>query len=128
MNISYLDNDIKNEFLSYGVKSRISNSGDTFRLHRKTYAKVVVAGKGLKIYFALDPKDYADTPIPHGDASDKTMYEEIPFVFKVKSDLSKRRAKQLIADTFAKDAIEKGEVGDENYVKQIRAELKAAKK
>ena len=32
-------NELKNEILAYGVKSRISNSGDTFRLHRKTYIK-----------------------------------------------------------------------------------------
>lgn len=126
-NIQEAYNELKNELLAYGAHSRLSTGGDTFRLHRKTYAKVVVAGKGLKIYFALDPKDYADSPIPHGDASEKTMYEEIPFVFKVKSDLSRRRAKQLIAEAFAKEGINKGEVGNVNYVKEIKASLKAAK-
>lgn len=120
-------NEIKNEFLSYGVHSRVSTSGDTFRLHRKTYAKVVMAGKGLKIYFALDPKDYKDSPIPFQDVSEKVLYEEIPFAFKVKSDLSRRRCKQLIQETMAKDGIEQGEVEDANFVKEMKAELKAAK-
>lgn len=121
-------NEIKNELVSYGAHSRVSVSGDTFRLHRKTYAKIVMAGKSIKIYFALDPKDYADSPIPHSDASEKVMYEEIPFVFKVKSDLSRKRAKMLVADAMAKDGVEQGQVENVNYVKELRAELKAAKK
>ena len=118
--------EIKNEILAYGAKSRISNSGDTFRLHRKTYAKIVVAGKGLKIYFALEPSDYADSPIPVQDVGDKNLYVDIPLAFKVKSDLSRRRAKQLIADAMAKDNIEKeGEPGNTDWIREIRVELKA---
>ena len=121
-------NEIKNEFLSYGVKSRVSNSGDTFRLHRKTYAKLTVAGKSLKLYFALDPKDYAEGTIPVQDASDKAIYEEIPLIFKVKSPLSLRRCKQLIQDCMEKDGLEQKEVGSVNWVKELKAEMKAGKK
>ena len=118
--------EIKNEILAYGVKSRMSNSGDTFRLHRKTYMKIVVAGKGLKLYFALEPSDYADSPIPVQDVGDKNLYVDIPLAFKVKSDLSRRRAKQLIADAMAKDGVEKeGEAGDTDWIREIRVELKA---
>lgn len=118
--------EIKNEILAYGVKSRISNSGDTFRLHRKTYMKLVVAGKGLKLYFALEPSDYADSPIPVQDVGDKNLYVDIPLAFKVKSDLSIRRAKLLIADAMGKDGIEKeGEPGDTDWIREIRKELKA---
>ena len=118
--------EIKNEILAYGVKSRISNSGDTFRLHRKTYMKIVVAGKGLKLYFALEPTDYADSPIPVQDVGNKNLYVDIPLAFKVKSDLSRRRAKQLIADAMAKDGIEKeGEAGNTDFIREIRVELKA---
>ena len=99
-------NEIKSEILSYGIKSRVSNSGDTFRLHTKTYVKVVVAGKGLKLYLALDPKAYKDSTFPIGDASGKGLYKEIPLVFKVKSELSVRRAKQLIGEAAAKDEVE----------------------
>ena len=121
-------NEIKNEILSYGVKSRISNSGDTFRLHRKTYVKITIAGKSLKLYFALDPKDYKDTTIPVNDAGEKGIYEEIPLVFKVKSGLSVKRCKQLIADVMEKDNLVQGEIGKVNWVKEIRASLKEAKK
>ena len=52
--------------------------------------------KSLKLYFALNPRDYENTTIPYKDASDVKKYEDVPFVFKAKSDLSIRRAKQLI--------------------------------
>ena len=118
-------NELKNEILSYGVKSRLSNSGDTFRLHRKTFVKISIAGKGLKLYFALNPADYANSTIPVLDVSDKGVYEETPLAFKVKSDLSVKRAKQLIADVMATENLEQGEVGKEDYVKPVRALLKA---
>jgi hypothetical protein len=90
--------ELKNYLLSYRVKSRLSNTGDTFRLHKEEYAKISIAGKALKIHLALDPKAYEDTPIPVDDASDKKIYKNIPLVFKVKSGLSVKRAKKLIDD------------------------------
>ena len=78
-------NELKSEIMSYGVKSRVSNSGDTFRLHTKTYLKITIAGKSLKLYYALDPKDYEKTTLPVQDAGHKGIYKDIPLVFKVKS-------------------------------------------
>ena len=121
-------NELKNDILAYGVKSRVSNSGDTFRLHRKTYVKLTIAGKSLKLYFALNPDDYKDSTIPVADASEKNIYQDIPLIFKVKSGLSMRRAKQLIADVMAPDGLVQGEVGKVNWVKEIAAEMKEGKK
>lgn len=115
-------NELKSEVMSYGVKSRVSNSGDTFRLHTKTYVKITIAGKSLKLYYALDPKDYAKTTLPVQDAGHKGIYKEIPLVFKVKSELSLRRAKQLIADVMEKNGLEQGKVEVHNWVKEITAE------
>lgn len=112
-------NELKSDILAYGVKSRISNSGDTFRLHTKTYVKITIAGKALKLYFALDPKDYAESKMPLADVSHKGIYKEIPLVFKVKSELSLRRAKQLVADAMAKDGLVQGEVVAHDWVKEI---------
>ena len=119
-------NELKNEILSWGVKSRVSNSGDTFRLHRKTYIKLTIAGKSLKLYFALDPKDYEGSTIPVQDAGNKGIYEEIPLVFKVKSGLSLRRCKQLIQDVMEKDGLEQSEVLQINWVKELEAAQDAA--
>ena len=113
-------NELKNEILSYGVNSRVSNSGDTFRLHRKTYIKITIAGLSLKLYFALNPDDYKDSTLPIQNAGHKGIYEEIPLVFKVKSGLSMRRCKQLIADVFEKNGLEQGEIGDTDWVEQLK--------
>ncbi len=113
-------NEIKAEALSFGLKSRLSNSGDTFRLHTKTYLKITVAGKGLKLYYALDPKAYENSPIPLKDASSKNIYKEIPGCFKVKSELSVKRAKQLIADACEKDNLEQGKAEIKNYAAEMK--------
>ena len=110
------------------MKSRISAVGDTFRLHKKMYVRITVAGKSLKLYFALDPKDYEGSTIPVQDASNKEMYAEIPLVFKVKSGLSVRRCKDLIQAVMEKDNLEQGEVGKVNWIKELKAEMASDKK
>ena len=107
--LSHYD-EIKNYILSFQVKSRISNAGDIFRLHKEEYVKIAIAGKGLKLYMALNPEDYKDGPIPVDDASDKKMYKDIPLVFKVKSELSVKRAKKLIDDLMAKKGLPQKEI------------------
>ena len=119
-------NELKSELLAYGASSRVSIAGDTFRLHRKAYVKITIVGKTLKVYYALDPKDYVDSPIPVADASDKVAYEEVPALLKVKSNLSLKRAKELAEVAFAKDGIKREEdAKPHNWVKDIRAELRA---
>lgn len=113
-------NRLKAECLSYGLKSRISNSGDTFRLHTKTYVKITIAGKGLKLYLALDPNAYANSPIPVMDAGAKNIYKDIPAQFKVRSELSLRRAMQLIADACERDHLEQGKLVEKDYVEDLK--------
>ena len=121
-------NELKSELLAYGASSRVSVACDTFRLHRKPYCKITIVGKTLKVYFALDPKDYVESPIPVVDASEKVAYEEVPALIKVKSNLSVKRAKELAAQAFAKDGYEKVDAPVEhNWVKDIKADLKAKK-
>ena len=127
-NILDLYNELKNEILSYGVKSRISAVGDTFRLHKKMYVRITVSGKSLKLYFALDPEDYANSKIPVQNAGHKGLYADIPLMFKVRSGLSVRRCKELIQDTMEKDGLEQGEIGKVNWVKELKAEMAAGKK
>ena len=98
-------NELKAEFLTFGIKSRISKGGDTFRLHTKAYARIKVAGKGLKIYYALNPRSYEDSTYPIKDSGNQKIYVDIPLTFKVKSKLSVRRAKELIAQACAIDGL-----------------------
>jgi len=100
--------ELKNYILAFKVKSRLSNTGDTFRLHKEEFIKITLAGKSLKLYFALNPKSYDDTSIPVDDVGDKKMYRDMPLMFKVKSNLSLKRAKILIDDLMkSKDLAQK---------------------
>ena len=110
---------LKNYLLSFKVKSRVSNVGDMFRLHKEEYVKIVTAGKGLKLYIALNPKDYENSTIPVDDASDKKIYVNIPLVFKVKSDLSVKRAKVLIDDLMNKKGLTQKTLLDLPWSKQF---------
>ena len=92
------------------------------------YVRITVAGKSLKLYFALNPDDYSDSKIPVQDAGHKGLYAEIPLVFKVRSGLSVRRCKELIQDVMEKDSLEQGEVGKVNWIKELKAELASGKK
>ena len=121
-------NELKSEILAYGVKSRVSNSGDTFRLHKVTFVKITIAGKSLKLYFALDPKDYENTSLPIQDASHKNIYKDIPLVFKVKSELSMRRAKQLISDVMEKHGLEQGRVELRDHADSLKDYVAAGTK
>jgi membrane protein implicated in regulation of membrane protease activity len=112
-------NELKSEVLSYGIKSRVSSTGDTFRLHTKAYVKMVIAGKYLKLYFALNPADYRDSTYPFEDASRMGAHKDTPFVFKIKSGLSIRRAKVLIADAAKVDGLEQGEVVPHDHAKDL---------
>ena len=121
-------NEIKNEILSYGVNSRVSIACDTFRLHRKPYVKITLVGKTLKVYFALRPRDFVDSPIPVMDASDKVAYEEVPALLKVKSNLSVKRAKELVRLAMEADGVEKKNVPEEhNWIRDLRADLRSKK-
>ena len=113
-------NELKSEVLSYGIKSRVSSTSDTFRLHTKAYVKMVVAGKFLKLYLALNPADYADSTYPFEDASRMGAHADTPFVFKIKSGLSVRRAKVLIADAAKKDELAQGEIVKHDHVADLK--------
>lgn len=113
-------NILKNELLSYGVKSRLSHGSDTFRLRKEEYARITLVGKNLKLYLATDPKKYEGTTIPARDESKKKCFANTPTMIKVKSALSIKRAKMMIADLMESKGLPQGEVGNVNYAKQLK--------
>ena len=84
---------IYNEIISALEDKRVKD-----RITRQPIAKIKIMKRGLQIYFALDPNDEAYAKIPHKDAGDKKTYAKTPFVLKVSSQLSIKRAKKLISD------------------------------
>ena len=99
---------IRNEILSYDdIKSRVSFEGETFRSHRNALVFIALRGKGIKVCFRLDPKQFKDSPIPVDDQSSKRKYANFPAVLKVKSDLSLKRALVLVQQTMETAGIQK---------------------
>lgn len=98
---------MKNELLKHRkMKSRISKSCETFRVGYDVVAKMVVAGKSLKLYLAMDPYS-VDSAIYHQrDASSKHRFIEVPLVVKIKSPLSLKKALKLIEQTCTNKEIE----------------------
>lgn len=88
---------LKNHLLKYRkVHSRITKSCETYRVGYDMIARIVVAGKGLKLYLAMDPYS-VDSAIYHQrDASSKKRFVNVPLVVKVKSPLSVKKALKLI--------------------------------
>ena len=62
----------------------------------------------MKAYFALDPKDYEQSPIPAESAETK-KFQDVPTCLRIKSDLSFRRAQKLVDDLMTKKGLVKKE-------------------
>ena len=73
---------VKNAFLSYVysgkkqkvVRPRITRSGETFTVGRQILGKLVVVGGYIRLFLALDPKNYNTDKYHNKDFSDKRRY------------------------------------------------------
>lgn len=108
--------EIKNELMSYSlVKSRISWKYDAFNRGRLQLAKIVVRGKSLCLYLALDPNAYEVEKYHHADQGAKNAYAKVPMMVRIRSDLGLRKAKFLISEMMANFEIEREELADLDY-------------
>ena len=111
-------NEIKNEIMFYGVKSRVYDTGELFYLNKKKYVMISIIGKMLKVYFALDPKNYKNSTIPVEDVSAKA--HDTPTMLRVRSPLSVRRCKQLVDDVMEDDGLEQDIGEDVDWVSRFK--------
>ena len=101
--------ELKNHILSYeGVKSRLSWKFDSYNRGRDQLFKIKIRGKTICIYLALDPNNY-DVSKYHHESIDAKIFEDVPMLFKIKSGLGLRKAKQLVDDTMARFEIPQAE-------------------
>lgn len=100
--------EIKNELCSYKkVKDRTSRKCESYRAGRKLLAKVMIIGKTLRLYLALDPAAYEFSMYHHRDMGDKKSFAEVPMMVKVKSPRGVKKAKRLIGELMQSLQIEK---------------------
>ena len=108
--------ELKNELLSYRkVTARRSWQHEAFRLGRGTIAKLVIRGKTLRLYLALDPKDYEGSKYLVEDASEHAKFERTPLLYRIRNDRRCRYAKELIAAAVAAAGGARGEEHAENF-------------
>ena len=97
---------VKNAFLSYKtpgsrpkrIRTRITRSGETFGAGRKIVGKLCVVGGYLRLFLALDPKNYNQDKYHHKDYSEVLRYAKFPFMIKLSSERQVRYAEELIDD------------------------------
>ncbi len=100
--------DLRDYIKFYGARNRISFSGDSFYYKRKKLAFITITGKHVRLYAAIDPAKYADSPIPVETAESK-KYEKVPALLRIKSNLAYRRGKKIIDAVMAQEGIAKPE-------------------
>ena len=90
--------EVVNHALGYKkVKNRVSWPCSTLNCSREKLAIMLVKGKTLYLYLALDPNVAKETiKGTLKDVSTKKRFSAVPTLFKVKSTLSLRKAKVLI--------------------------------
>ncbi len=107
---------IKNELMSFSlVKSRISWKHDAFNRGRLQLAKLLVRGKTLCLYLALNPGDYPVEKYHQVDQSAKSAYAKVPMMVRIRSDLGLRKAKELIAQMMRGFGIDRNETENLDY-------------
>ena len=100
-------NTLKELLLSYGLSSRISMSGETFKYNKQELAKITLVGKTLRLHLALNPEDYQGSTVNVKNDSGKKTYQSIPTLIKIKSSLAFKRAQMLIIDLMQMNQIKK---------------------
>lgn len=107
--------ELRNEFMSYGFKPRMSWQNESWYAGRTTYARLAIRGKTLSLYLGLDPEAFADTKYVFRDASKTAKYRETPMRMKITSDRAVKWAKELMAALAARAGLSQGAWQKENY-------------
>lgn len=91
--------EIKNALLGLGgVKSRVGQNGENFRVGKERIAKLCVSGKTLSLYLSLAPSMYEDTKYHYEDMTDKKSHAETPMRIKITGKRTLKQAKALLRD------------------------------
>lgn len=110
---------LKNSLLAYdGVKSRISWKWESFRLGRKTLAKLRLRGKTLSLCLALDVDDYADSKYKVESLAEIKDYVDTPCMYRIKNDRRLKYAEELISALMEQNGTTKNLLEAVDYVEQ----------
>lgn len=115
-------NTIKNFALSFkNVRSRISWACDSINRGRKKICKVIVKGKSIILYLAIDPETLPAKY--HAKSAGKAVkYQATPTKLRVKSGRSVKYAMEIIALIANGYGLKQGEVQSNNFVPSVNTE------
>ena len=103
---------IRYKLAEYDFTERVSIKGELYSAHRVRYAFITLSRKVIKLSLALDPDDYKDSTIPV-ERNSGSKFADTPLLFRIRSDLSLKRALQLIEEMTEKHGIDKLETPKE---------------
>lgn len=114
--------ELKNEIMSYRLKSRISWRHEGFRAGRQLLVKMLMRGKTLTLCFALSPSYYTDSKYKTEDYSDVALFQATPCVYRIKNERRCSYAKDLISDVMEKYGIDRVEDQNVPYAEELAYE------
>ena len=95
--------EIKNALLGFaGIKSRVGQNGENFRVGKERIAKLCVSGKTLSLFLALAPSMYEDTKYRFEDMTDKKTHADTPMRLKITGKRTLKQAKTLLQELASK--------------------------
>ncbi len=108
--------ELKNYILSYKkVRSKLSWNYDAFYSGRKPVCKILIKGKTLTMFVALDPDTLA-AKYYHDSVKDIAKYEKTPTKLKIRSDRALKYAKELVAMVMEEYGVMQLEIPEADYV------------
>lgn len=120
---------VKNELLSYEkVTDRISWKHESFACHRNPVAKLLIKGKTLCLYLALNPADYADSKYKVEDASAISQFADTPLLYRLKSERRIKYAADLIEACCSAIGAKKTEREPVDYYEPYQGDMSLIKK
>lgn len=97
--IKYYYSELKNTLLSYkGVKSKLTNAGDSFRVSGSIVARITFNGNKLRLHLSLNPNEYNKSIYNHYSLADVKAYKEIPLALEIAKRADLSTASKLIQD------------------------------
>ena len=114
-------NELKNYIMSFKkIKSRVSNTADTFNIGREQLFKLSTSGKSLKLYLNLDVTKIESrfNIINQGDVK---SYEQVPAFLRIKSNRAMKYAYELIDRVISKfDLAKNPKYATKDYIAELK--------
>ena len=111
--------DIKNELLSYGIHDRISRHRENFNQGRINICRMVINGKTLKVYLAVDPESIDKRYFHHTDCGHRKGLIELPTMINVRSKVAARKVIELITLMMESLVISKKPYEPQDFAKEL---------